>query len=187
MATEIVRWCDVHMGRDEKVAGELVTVALGGRPAKGLDLCPGCKDEVVKPLEALLDEFGSVLPATSSRGATGRRKAVPEGATPLPVPVDPDGQAKAHPCLFCDSSFTTGEGAFGHMMRTHGTPKAAGELIGTVCPVCGYDTNSGSPGVHIAQGHKDYGFPSVLSSLLWARDNGDPFGVYAGAIAKGHA
>ena len=180
MATEIVRWCDVHVSRDERVKGAEVRLSLGGHPAKSLDLCDACRDELIKPIEALLDEFGATVRGDAPTGRGRPRKGAPEAAT-LPVAVvDPDARFR---CLFCPAVYGTANGAYRHMRVDHGTPEGAQALLGTVCPVCGFEGEK-SASVHIALGHKPYGFASVLDAYAWARDNGDPHGVWAEVAAK---
>jgi hypothetical protein len=185
MATEIIRWCDVHMSRDERVTGTEVKLSIGGNPPKSLDLCPGCRDELIKPIEALLAEHGASVPLPAPKGHRGPRKAVPAPALlPGVVPADADTD-RPHACLWCPATFTSQEGLLGHMMRKHGTSDRAGDVWGKVCPVCGHESEGRSSGTHIGQAHRDYGFPSVSQAFMWARDNGDPHGVYAITYAKG--
>src|SRR4051812_19775464 len=113
MATEIVRWCDVHMGVDERVPGAAHAVKLDGRDGS-LDLCEVHAKELLGPLLDLLAPT-----ATRDRGPGGRR--------PNPGGV---------PCRVCGVEYLPGRMS-SHLRKVHDT--GAAEVYGLTCPVCGVE------------------------------------------------
>lgn len=202
MATEIIlnRWCDgvkLSGSTDWVLRHEIQTApatvrthALDGKPARNVDLCDPCDEEMtLAELRVCLREFGVALEA----GKNGKKSA----ASTAPVDHDPlrikvinaartgkrHGREPDHPrtdqCIWCPLNYTR-TGFAGHVKKDHGF-KNLKEAVGTRCPVCGVD------GFEILSGHavRAHEAKSVTDLFLWARDNGDPFGVYAERRAAG--
>lgn len=166
MVTEIVRWCSIHYARDEKVTAQGVALSVGGKP-QILDVCPECFDEYVKPLKALLDEYG-----TPSEGQAPKK--VPAAATGAV-----GGPQYRYGCLWCRKAYTTDTGLMLHIRGEHNIQGKGREVWGTVCPVCGIE--HGILGMHTAKVHDGM---TITQALMWARDNDDPHKVFAKVFGK---
>lgn len=190
MAREIVTWCDPCMGRDERTPGQEETITLGSqRKPRVLALCPPHRDEYVKPLEALLEEFGA--PAD---GAQPARRVAAGSPGPQKTLLDftqsgtrkgrvPEGGDRGAICLWCPLTYAgDGSGLIRHLESAHGLPRSIKEVFGNgPCPRCGKGVQL--LGAHQAKTHPELGH-SVTAAYRWARDNGDPYGRYAEVLAK---
>lgn len=74
MAQEIVTWCDVHLDRDERVAGSPRQVALMGQSTKVLDLCEDCAKEILGAVLDALEAYGRSPKAPPGAGKQGSKK-----------------------------------------------------------------------------------------------------------------
>lgn len=178
MSTQLIlkRWCDgVRMlaanefeprHGDERVrAQERGPYSLGGKP-KMCDTCDKCDDDMtVAEMRYVLAEFGSAVGA-------GKK---PKQQQPAPQ-KQADGRTD---CLWCDTNTTWGAWG-GHLREVHGF-SGIKEALGNQCPACGEKLAGLS--VHITRGHDE--FAMVTDAFFWARDNGDPYGVWAKVTAPG--
>lgn len=158
-------WCDWHMTHSAtKVeARELPPITLGSK-TRTIDLCEQCDKEFVGPLAQLLDEFGAPpTPPTTTPRQAGRRRA----------PTD-----KGAPCVWCDVNYsaTSGSGYMRHLKVAHGFASAI-EAFGTTCAICG-DSDVRMMMAHMNNHHAEYGFTHTAQAIDWAKNNGDPHGVY---------
>jgi len=198
MALQIIerRWCDgIKLGAPgedwvvrhppEAIEGSTRTYALDGGKPKNVDLCDPCDQELtLAELRVCLREFGQLAGSTKSKPgpkgnhadtvakfvATGQRN----GRTPK------DGKRREQ-CLWCPLHYT-GSGWGNHVQKEHGF-EGLKDALGGQCPKCGeggFETVS----VHIQRTHARE-FDSISEAFLWARDNGDPHGVYARRRAAG--
>lgn len=169
MAKDVVihTWCDRHLQLDERVVGkELPPVTLGGMTLT-LDLCEPCVKEFVTPLVELLDQFGAP-PQTSPVARRGKGKGTDRGLA----------------CIWCPADFSanTSSGYMNHIRTIHGYGSAI-DAFGTMCPICG-DSGLRMMMAHVKKRHPDRGFTHTSQAVLWAKDNGDPFGVYAATLNR---
>lgn len=123
-----------------------------------VDLCDPCANELVEPLAALVRERGHDAPAPVAPRRASRAGAV-------------GGQFV---CILCSRASPTSTGLSSHLATDHGL--TATELYGTVCPVCGEEPPQ--LGVH----GRTHGLRGASALMAWARDNGDPHGLYAARI-----
>ena len=207
MAVEIrqLRWCDgliqvkpVGSGfaprHDEATPGEERTYGVGGRRWLHVDLCDSCDDQMtLAELRAVLAEAGVPIEAGKSLGGRDRQSAgVRAGASPGGVAAMVAKNAvtgrrqgrtpvngRSVQCLWCPLDYTT-SGFIGHV-KSHGFAGTK-EALGHVCPACGADDFE-MVSVHIHRNHPE--FASTTEAFIWARDNGDPFGVYKERRAAG--
>jgi len=186
VAREIVTWCDPCMGRDERTPGREETVALGGKP-RVLALCGPHRDEYVKPLEALLEEFGAPVEGAAPKGS----KRAPQGGEKTLLDFAANGTRKGRQpegdrgakCLWCPLTYAgDGSGLIRHLEATHGLPRSIKMVFGNgACPVCGKAVQL--LGSHQTRVHPELG-ESVTAAYLWAKDNGDPYGRYAEVLSR---
>lgn len=163
-------WCDWHMAKDERVEGvEQSPITLEGRTLT-LDLCDPCVKEFIEPLTSLLDMYGAV--PTISTPVVQRRSGAKHG------------HERGAQCVWCplDFSANSGSGYMHHIKVVHGFAKAV-EAFGTVCPICGQN-NLRMMMSHIKRKHAEYGFTHTSQAVHWAKEHGDPWGVYAAALAS---
>jgi hypothetical protein len=55
--------------------------------------------------------------------------------------------------------------------------KGVAEALGDVCPMCG-KADIQMLGGHAVRAHAEDGMKTATQLFIWARDNGDPFGIY---------
>lgn len=177
MAREIVVWCDPCMREEVRTVGSEVQVGIDSEP-RILALCESHNAEFIKPLAALIDEFGASINGGASNARVGRQGASlasqqRKGRTPV--------AGRPNQCLWCPLSYSTGSGFSRHLKVEHGF-NGLSEAFGGPCPVCGegpYDTLGG----HLVRSHPD--LPThPTAPFEWARDNGDPHGIYAATVQK---
>lgn len=198
MAREIVIWCDPCMADDVRTPAVEHSIGITIGVTKAVQTmtvacCPDHTDALLKPLAALIEEHGSpidptqvAVPSESAsilKSASGRQ--VP-GALTSPG-MRRKGRAPAgnrgNQCLWCDLTYA-GKSASGfarHLRVAHGIDGLSEAFSGR-CPVCG-DGPYSTMGSHIAKSHADMGFEASTDPFLWARDHGDPHGVYAEKLA----
>jgi hypothetical protein len=200
MAREIVIWCDPCMEEDVRTAGResAVGVTMGAaKPGawKTVAMCENHEDQYLKALVHLLDEFGVNLEVASARTPKG---AAPAGARLRASTVGPrseqlilgyqqtgarHGRAPASgkrdaECLWCPLTYSGDGSGFGrHLKVVHGFDGLR-EAFGGKCPVCGEGPFELMLS-HVKKSHPEYGFEYISQPFTWARDNGDPHGVYA--------
>ena len=178
---EVHAWCDRHMALDERIEGDEITVALDGPPVT-LDLCAPCHKEIVEPLARLIAEHGvKVAPPTKTTKTT--RTYSMANRTARSGEPSANGALGAE-CLWCDSTYSTapGSGYGRHLQTIHGYATLR-EAFGATCPICGEDAGS-VPLKHIRSAHSEMGFVHLSQAAIWARDHGDPHGVYAASLAR---
>jgi hypothetical protein len=173
MAKDIIvkTWCDRHLSMDEHVEGsELPPITIGGS-TKTLDLCDPCIKEFVAPLATLLEDFGAVPEGRTARVATTTRRRSPS-------------KDKGAPCMWCDQDFSAkgGSGYMRHIKVYHGFASAV-EAFGTTCPICG-EEDLQMMMAHINHHHPELGFGHTSQAVEWAKDHGDPYGVYAATLHR---
>ncbi|MEV8373028.1 hypothetical protein AB0P21_09840 [Kribbella sp. NPDC056861] len=182
----IERWCDNHGGSEEHPAEER-TYALNDRPRLA-DTCNPCDENMsMAQMRAFLAEFGRPVPSEAKAGrvkpnsaqhnamvaaATGSRK----GRKPT------EGAHRRHQCLWCVLDYAASSAFTKHLKDLHGFDSSA-DAFGRVCPVCA-QTDIEMMGGHASRSHAD--IASTASELfVWARENGDPYGIYAERLAQG--
>lgn len=195
MAKEIVTWCDACMAEDQHSPGHTVVIAVDGKP-QSVDLCTSHDDQLVKPLRVLMEEFGAPveLPAQSrpktgakvSPGTAGNqheRNVLMHQQTGVRKGKPPAGD-RSNQCLWCPLTYSgSASSGFGrHLRVVHGFDGLR-EAFGGICPVCGEGPYE-MMGAHVQRSHKDMGFESASAPYTWARDNGDPHGVYAAKLVQ---
>jgi hypothetical protein len=165
-------WCDRHLSQeDRRVEGhELPPITIDG-VTKTLDLCKSCIKELVTPLSKVLVELGAKPEGEVVRrvAGSGRKRQVSD---------------RGAPCLWCDRDFSAriSSGYMVHLKTAHGFASAQ-EAFGTVCPICGQEEVLMMMG-HVSKHHSEHGFAHTSQAVAWARDHGDPFGVYAAAVNR---
>ena len=189
MAREIVTWCDPCMGHEERTPGEEVTITLGSPSPRVLALCGPHRDEYVKPLAALLEEFGAPVEGAAPKGS---KRVVPATGGPEKTLLDftqtgtrkgkkPEGD-RGSQCLWCPLAYAgDGSGLANHLHTAHGLPRSLKQVFGNgACPVCGKFTQL--LGAHLSRVHPE--FTSMTAAYLWAKENGDPYGRYAEVLSR---
>lgn len=175
-------WCDgVKSGaggdfalrHDPKsVTGAERTYTLDGGKPRTVDLCDPCNtDMTLAELRYCIKEFGQVPDVAGQKAQPVRG---PGGSSPRPSRMA-EGRTM---CLFCPGEYAW-TGWSGHLRTIHGLAGVK-EALGRKCPACGEEFDGLS--VHITRGHEE--FPMVTDAFFWARDNGDPYKVWAEVIAK---
>lgn len=195
----IVRdWCDVCQRDDDaQVEGQTWTMALDGKP-RTLELCEVHYAQLVKPLQDVLAELGRKPDdgAAPTRAPGRPRKALdaPGAQDGASVPqrgrkarqqaseaAAPELAAdNGYPCVICGRELGRSDYYRRHLVSVHGL--ASSVLQGDTCPVCGQSGLS-KMGVHVSGFHGDLGLRNSAQALVWARDNGDPYGAYAAVMA----
>jgi hypothetical protein len=194
---QVLTWCDgLKQGNpgdfvvrhSPRVEGITRTFAVDGRPPKNVDLCDPCNDEMtLAELRACLKESGVSVeagkglpverrPARGGGAATVARSAMGGIRNGRP----PQGARQAL-CLWCPLDYTK-SGWLGHIQKHHGFTGIK-DALGHQCPVCGQD-GFDMVSVHITRHHAEFA-TSATAAFIWARDNGDPYGVYAARRAAG--
>lgn len=205
MARDIVIWCDPCLAEDVRTPAMESVVALTLGEIKSplprvLATCEAHADQYLKPLAALLEEFGSPVevPEQAGRGGKKRSQQVSIPAGPSGPQQDrtlfmleQNGSRKGKPptgprgnqCLWCPLSYSNDGGGFSrHLKVAHGF-NGMKEAFGGVCPVCG-EGQYELMGAHTKKAHAELGFATIPEAFLWARDNGDPHGVYAEILER---
>lgn len=154
MATEIVRWCDLHLEKDARVGAEPHALEVDGQRYE-FDLCNECFKEATEPLQAVLslarrDGEKPVRMAGGSRKSMDRR------------------------CAICSEVVSGSDARFNnHLRDEHST--TATQMFGLECPVCEYTAKNlpglGTHGYHV---HHSASVPALFDM---ARKEGDPRGV----------
>jgi hypothetical protein len=158
-------WCDVHMDKEEKVeARELPPITIEGKTLT-VDLCDPCIKEFYAPMVQLMEDHGLPL-ARGSTAVTGRRPGRQRSVS---------GSVQ---CLWCDKDYSdsSSSGLMAHLKATHGYVNAV-DAFGTFCAVCGQQ-NVLMMMAHVNKHHPEYGFTHTAQTIQWAKENGDPHGVY---------
>lgn len=182
-------WCDLCLPTDVKVSATTHTLTLDGR-TRTLDLCDGCVEAVVKPLQAMLDRYGQPVSADGKvkRPYRRRQSSEPEpGATGQPgEPAADDAALYPFACIVCDHEpFTNRSGLFRHYGTRHGYPTTTERgdgvttesVYGATCPLCGTEPSS-------FVGHARTEHRQPISALFTAAAAaGDPHGVVAAVRA----
>lgn len=198
MAREIVVWCDKCLAQDVRTAAveHSIGVALGVVQVvatKTVALCAEHTDSL-KELADLIEEFGEPiqveLPAqkkSSKPTQGGGRMNIPSPEAQLAAYGTRKGRVPArgrpNQCLWCPLSYGANASGFGaHLKKAHGFA-GLGEAFGGTCPICG-DGEFEMMGAHVKRAHSDMGFTAIAEPFIWARDNGDPHGVYAAKLEQ---
>ena len=183
---EVNTWCDglqldgtewvyIH---DPAVKAITRTFGLDSRPAKHVDLCDDCNDNLtIAALREVVKRFGASPESKKAqpgpRAASGgpaataamhQTSGIRHGRTPK--------GSRDLQCLWCPLTYT--QSGFGPHLKAHGFDGMV-DGLGDQCPVCG------TAGFKILSIHtgKEHDMPVVTDAFLWARDHGDPYGVYA--------
>lgn len=207
MPLQFIQWCDPCFKNDIKTEAVHSTVGIAIDSTrvphpKTVLLCDAHIDEYLKPLKALIDDFGVAL---DSPKQGGKRPKV-EAATEPPVSAGPGGsqlirtqlmleqngtrkgqqpkKPRGLQCLWCPLNYSVGSssGAGRHLRTSHGYDGIS-EAFGGRCPVCGEGDYSQMLS-HASKQHPEMGFKSASDPFIWARDNGDPYGVYAAKLEQ---
>jgi hypothetical protein len=181
MAREIVTWCDPCIGTDQRTPGREVAITLGTGKPRVIAVCDAHEAEYVKPLEALLSEFGSPVDGSPKgiAGSDAPRHLLDFQISGTRKGRTPEGERTSQ-CLWCPLTFASdGSGLLGHIEKVHGLPRSLKDAFGPACPVCGnaYELL----GSHVKKSH---GCESITDAFLMARENGDPHGVYETVLAR---
>jgi hypothetical protein len=145
MSREVVirTWCDntaAHNGARAGVDEAPLVVSLGTHPPVEVDLCLACREVLVAPLAALLDDAGrpADLAAVAPRRGRGRARKNPSVWT----------------CPLCNAAMALGSGAK-HLAERHAKPLGlAVPTQPTVCPDCGFEhERAASMSIHRAASH----------------------------------
>lgn len=177
MALQIIerRWCDglkqgdpgdfVERHEPETVKGTTRTFALDSAKPRNVDLCDWCNGGLtLDELRAVIREFGMVVESA------GRNPKPTGGGKPALPTLQRDGRTL---CIWCPGDYSWGAWG-GHIRTAHGFAGVR-EALGKMCPACGEEFPGLS--VHITRGHDE--FAMVTDAFFWARDNSDPYGVWA--------
>lgn len=187
MAKEIVTWCDPCLAQDMRTPSRQYGPFLG----KTIDLCDPHAEEFVKPLQALVEEFGAPVELTLAKGRHPSARVSPQGAQATLLSFGETGIRKGRKppeagrqwkCLWCPMDYAADSGFRAHLASLHGLAQGLAVFSSVPCPLCGIELHS--LGSHITRGHTDLGFRNVTEAFIWARDNGDPHGSYAALLAK---
>lgn len=176
-------WCDgVKLGADgdfvprhdpQTTAGLTRTFAFDGGKPKKVDLCDPCNTELtLAEARYVVREFGQSLDLAGQKGP---------GPRPLPGVVSqrpPRMNEGRTDCIWCPGNYAW-TGWSGHLRTVHNIAGVK-EALGRKCPACGEEFDGLS--VHITRGHEE--FAMVTDAFFWARDNGDPYGVWAVTFAR---
>ncbi|MFF1820361.1 hypothetical protein ACFVWG_23855 [Kribbella sp. NPDC058245] len=199
MALQIIqrRLCDgVKLGaelddfmprHDPPVPGTPRIVAGDEPKLMTADLCDACdtgpdclnRDE----MRVVVREFGTPFEAGKNhkRGSAkvGRAKQTTADQLFGVRQGRPANAERDMDCLWCPMDYT--KSGFAPHVKKHGF-NSLRDALGTTCPACGqgpYPVLS----VHVLKDHDH--FASVTDGFMWARDNGDPHGVYRERRAAG--
>ena len=202
MARDLVYWCDPCLAEEVRTPGVEISGALNltGDLRKALDpkviaMCPEHIDQLAKPLAALLEDMGIAVDLPAPKKATAKKSisANPSGSQHEQTllnfevtgirkgraPVGPRGNQ----CLWCALSYSNDGGGFSRHLKVHHGFTGIKEAFGAVCPICGggqYDALMG----HLKKSHEEMGFETIPQAMLWAKDNGDEFGVYEETVNR---
>jgi len=183
MAQEIVRLCDVCLADDVRANAQPLTVQLGG-PARLLDLCDEHRDVFVKPLAALLAEYGQPVPGQPAKRPYRRSTtSSPAASARSEAAASTDGDS-SHLCPFCQTGYAEASALRKHLNARHGAPGIY-ELTGGDCPVCGLARPASGRYAMRAHIDAEHGLPTISRAIDAARIAGDPFGVVARVLAAG--
>jgi hypothetical protein len=197
MAQELIirSWCDNQAGEGtlladglahphgERVPAEERIVGVDYPVWRKLDLCDPCNEQIPRArLRELAAEFGRPLeqvqkgkPAAGALAAIERfQKSGQRNGR------KPSGD-RAIQCIWCPLPYA-GTGFLKHVRDAHGF-KDQTDAWGRTCPVCGKE-GIDMLGTHAGRKHADIG-THTSDLFVWARDNGDPFGVYAERLKAG--
>jgi hypothetical protein len=175
-------WCDgVKAGSSgdflprhdpRSVEGLTRVHALDGGKPKRVDLCDPCNtDMTLAEARYCIKEFGQ-SPDVAGQKAP---RPMPGGSTPRPGGRMAEGRTD---CIWCPGNYAW-TGWAGHLRTVHNLAGVK-EALGKQCPACGEEFDGLS--VHITRGHEE--FAMVTDAFFWARDNGDPYKVWATVFAK---
>lgn len=177
------RWCDNHNGDESHQADERTYVVPGMPPRLG-DTCDPCDDGMtLGQLRKFLAEFGRPVP-------TDKGKAKGNGALAAIERFKATGQRNGRTpagerliqCIWCPLPFA-GSGFLQHAKDAHGFANQK-DAWGRQCPVCGKN-GIDMMGGHAIKSHADIDAKVASDLFVWARENGDPWGVYAARLEAG--
>jgi len=186
MATEIVRWCDVHLARDERVPVEAAHHVNAGDGERVVELCAGCESEYWQPFADFVTTFGvrakdAGKPVARRATDAAPRVATGTGGSGAGRPLEDE---RVYVCWVCSERVTGAYPFKRHTRDVHGFGLPS-EMAGDTCPICGASTKarSASMASH-AQAHLDIlgGDTSVSGVFLAAIRLGDPHGVVAARL-----
>lgn len=194
MAREIVVWCDKCLAQDVRTTAveHSIGVALGVVQVvatKTVALCAEHTDSL-KELADLIEEFGEPiqveLPVQKKSPQSGKMN-IPSPEAQLAAYGTRKGRVPAsgrpNQCLWCTLSYGAQASGFAaHLKKAHGFTGLT-EAFGGTCPVCGAGEFEMMM-AHVNKSHKDMGFTAIAEPFIWARDNGDPHGVYAAKLEQ---
>lgn len=188
MAKEVTvhAWCDVHMSHDERVDGVEHTITVD-QLSRTVDLCAKCATRLLDELVALLRERGApVEPSVASRvGNQGQRLALRQAAgVGRRYGREPRSGEREAMCLWCPLTYSSSasSGYARHIKVVHGYATLR-EAFGQTCAVCGSQQRMLI--AHVKLAHPEFGSqPHQSTVALWARDHGDPHGVYAATVNR---
>lgn len=188
MAREIVTWCDPCLAQDERSPGREMVVRVENI-TRVMAMCGPHEDQYLKPLAALLEEYGVPAEAQPAPAPAKPAGAAQQRATALLTAAQVTGTRKgktpaergAH-CLWCSLTYSSDGGGLGRHVRTIHGYDGVKEAYGRLCPLCGesYDILQ----AHLRKSHEEFGFGHLSQAFLWAKDNGDPFGAYEAAVNR---
>lgn len=184
----IERWCNNQGESEDFPADERMYLDADGKPRLA-DTCDDCDANMTNsqtrtyvatfgrpvPIEGKA-VAGRVKPNSAQRNAmlaaaTGSRKGRKPGA----------GATRRHSCLWCVLDYFAGSASTMHLKDLHGLGRP--DAFGRMCPVCP-QIDIEVMGGHASRSHGD--IASTASELfVWARENGDPHGIYADRLARG--
>lgn len=195
MARSIVIHCDRHLASEVEIrAQEELTIAIGKKAPRIVAPCPECFTEVFKTALEWIEEYG--VPVTQAGPAMSGTKPAP-GSKPGSPSLDSlikgaeSGVRRGKPpapgsvrywCIWCPLDFV--RASFAGHVRVHGFESQA-DAWGEKCPVCGEVPNAQNLGYHAVKQHPEHSFTNASDLFIWARDNGDPHGIYAERVAAG--
>jgi hypothetical protein len=172
-------WCDRCGKKGTRTPGDTTPpVAIGSGAPQTLDLCEPCKEQLLGEIAALLEEFGVGLGDDDEKGrqdvAALAKHQKRRGRAPVGDTQD---------CLWCELTYSIKAGGFARHLRVAHGFDGTKEAFGGPCPICGegpYELMLS----HTQKTHPEFGFTGVAQPFMWARDNGDPYGVHAAKLEQ---
>lgn len=174
-------WCDRCGKKGVRTPGDTTPpITVGPAGPATLDMCDACR-ELVDEIAALLEEFGVGVDVDDPSSRTlvstkGRQDVAALAKHQRRRGKRPTGNTQD--CLWCDLEYSIKAGGFSRHLRVAHGFDGLKEAFGGLCPVCGegpYELMLS----HAQKTHPELGFVGVSQPFMWARDNGDPHGVYA--------
>lgn len=170
--TIIASWCDACMRQEKRTDGRTVNLHIDGE-SKSLELCPKHEQQLLAPLQVLLEVYGVELKGRAAAAIEKQVQPLPptteayiDLAPPLfPTPVSSSpSNLRLYECPSCGKKYDKRNSFIYHLREAEGVAQATD----TSCPDCGREFDK----VSTCTTHRvrDHGYDGVQAMLAKLED-----------------